>query len=146
MLCAALAPEEGRQVQVHNSFPVPPGQLVSSPAKCLNAINSLHVSLTRMRHRSDFLTRGTLSESLFTATPQEHYEPAGEHTPLDKAAPEQAAQRPSREDPTLTASNSGSDIPKRESGQTGLGGESKFTHWSRHSGHKGVWNFIYLCI
>lgn len=99
-----------------------------------------------MRHRSDFLTPGTLSKILFTATPQEHYEPAGEHTPLDKAAPEQAAQRPSREGPTLTASNSGSDIPKRESGQTGLGGESKFTHWSRHSGHKGVWNFIYLCI
>jgi len=40
----------------------------------------------------------------------------------------------------------GQRYPRRESGQTGLGGESNFTHWSRHSSHKEVWNFIYLCI
>lgn len=60
--------------------------------KCSNAINSSHVSLTQMHH-SGYLTRGTLSKSLFTAVPQGHCEPPGEDTALYKAPPEQAAQR-----------------------------------------------------
>lgn len=50
MLCRALAPKEDRQIQVHNSFPVPTGQLVSSLAKCLNISNCLHVSLLCYSH------------------------------------------------------------------------------------------------
>lgn len=43
--CGAQAPEEDRQIQVHNGFPVPTGQLASLPAKCLFIINSLHASV-----------------------------------------------------------------------------------------------------
>lgn len=47
-----MAPEEDRQIQAHNHFPVLTRQLVSSLARCLNIINSLHVSLLCYRHKS----------------------------------------------------------------------------------------------
>lgn len=86
MLCGTLAPEEDRQIQVHNSFPVPTGQLVSSLAKCLSIINFLHVSLlcySRISSHTNASLRLThLMDPFkeFIATLQEHYEPSGEDT------------------------------------------------------------------
>lgn len=111
MLCAALAPEEGRQVQAHNSFPVPPGQLVSSPAETLKChqfpacVSHTNASLGFPHPGDSFREFDSLQPHKGTVRLQVRAQHCARNTRT--GAP--------REEPAPTASNSGG-----RRGQTGL--------------------------